>query len=77
MRFIIVHSRTATINADTNDPTPVEAHCFGPFASLEAAADFEYQAPDDCFKVAVPLTGPAIEDIEAMEEAMGTGGLVQ
>lgn len=39
------------------------AHCFGPFTSYEQAEAFDAEAPDDCYKIALPIAGPDLEDI--------------
>jgi hypothetical protein len=60
MRFMLIHSKTPTIEYRDDD---VKAHCFGPFDSFEEAAAFHVEADDDCYSWALPIMGPHAIDI--------------
>lgn len=68
MRTMIVHSQTPEMNLDTENPTPVFAHAFGPFDSIGEAEAFDALEPDTCFKVLLPIIGPSEEDVRAAME---------
>lgn len=66
-RVIIIHARTPVL--DARDPESIIAHCFGPFDNVGAAIAFANEsAPDDCFKFALDLVGPAAADAAAAED---------
>ena len=62
-RFIVIHAREPVL--DHNAHASLMAHCFGPFESYAELEAFEDETPDAFYKFAIPLVGPALEDIVA------------
>jgi hypothetical protein len=60
-RYMLIHSHNATLDANQLDP---RAHAFGPFDNYDALVAFDATFPkDSCYRIAVPLVGPAIDDV--------------